>query len=71
VRKKIAELDLPHDAILVLIRRDFQAIIPHGDVMLQAGDIVTALCSCSPESIKLALMESTAKTVQVESQEAS
>jgi CIC family chloride channel protein len=56
IGKKIAGLNLPHDAILVLIRRSHQSIIPHGDVKLESGDVVTALCACPSEEIKAALI---------------
>jgi CIC family chloride channel protein len=44
VGKTVAELDLPHAAVLVSIRRGRELIIPHGDTQIQAGDVVTALC---------------------------
>lgn len=40
----IAKLDLPRQAVLVSIRRGRKLIIPHGDTVLQDGDVVTALC---------------------------
>ncbi len=40
----IAELDLPRQAVLVSIRRGRELVIPHGDTILQVGDVVTALC---------------------------
>ncbi len=56
VGKKIAELILPLEAILVSIRRDHQLVIPHGNVVLQAGDVVTALCECEITEITAALI---------------
>ncbi len=44
VGKKIADLSLPREAVLVAIRRERKLIIPHGDTLLQAGDTITALC---------------------------
>ena len=42
----LSELDIPDDSILPLVIRDNkQAIIPHGDSVLQAGDQVIALTS--------------------------
>lgn len=42
--KTISELaeKLPHDCILISIRRDGQVLIPHGDTTLQANDQLTA-----------------------------
>jgi chloride channel protein, CIC family len=42
--KTIAELGLPHNAVLVTIRRGRDLLIPRGDVKLLPGDIVTMLC---------------------------
>ncbi len=41
--KRVRELCLPDECILVSIRRDGQLIIPHGDTLLQPGDRVVAL----------------------------
>ncbi|MGE5224513.1 MAG: chloride channel protein [Omnitrophica WOR_2 bacterium] len=41
---KIADLDIPREAVLVSIRRGRQLVIPHGDTLLEPGDVVTALC---------------------------
>jgi CIC family chloride channel protein len=51
VGKTIAELKLPRAAVLVSIRRGHQLVIPHGDTLLQSGDVITALCenSCTQE----------------------
>ena len=61
--KTIAKLKLPRDAVLVSVRRGNQLIIPHGDTLLQAGDVITALCEqdCS-EAVKSALNHSEANT---------
>lgn len=40
--KPIRALDLPHDCVLVSVRRGGERLIPHGDTVLQAGDTVTA-----------------------------
>lgn len=44
VGKKIQDLAsvLPHDCVLVSIRRNGRLLIPHGDTILMAGDQVTA-----------------------------
>ncbi|HZD56357.1 MAG TPA: chloride channel protein [Anaerolineales bacterium] len=44
VGKTIATLHLPREAVLVSIRRGQDLVIPHGDTVLQVGDVVTALC---------------------------
>ena len=40
----VAELNLPHTAVLVSIRRGRELVIPRGDTQLECGDVVTALC---------------------------
>jgi CIC family chloride channel protein len=42
--KKVSELKLPRAAVLISVRRGRDFLIPHGDTLLQAGDIVTLLC---------------------------
>ncbi len=42
--KTIAELDIPRAAVLVSIQRRDEIIIPRGDTLLHAGDVITALC---------------------------
>ncbi len=44
VGKTIAELGIPRSAVFVSIQRSDEVIIPRGDTMLHAGDIVTTLC---------------------------
>ena len=44
VGKAIAELGLPRSAVFVSIRRQDEIIIPRGDTLLQADDVVTTLC---------------------------
>ena len=44
VGKAIAELNLPRAAVFVSIRREEEIIIPRGDTLLEAGDVVTTLC---------------------------
>jgi subfamily B ATP-binding cassette protein MsbA len=43
VGRAVRELKLPRECILVSVRRDGRALIPHGDTNLQAGDLVVAL----------------------------
>lgn len=38
--RKVRELSLPSNCILVSIRRQGKIIVPHGDTVLQAGDVV-------------------------------
>ena len=42
VKKTIASLapDLPHDCVLVSVRRGGETLIPHGDTIIQAGDLI-------------------------------
>jgi NhaP-type Na+/H+ or K+/H+ antiporter len=42
--KTIAELDIPRAAVLVSIQRRDEIIIPRGDTLLHAGDVITVLC---------------------------
>jgi CIC family chloride channel protein len=41
--RQVRELPLPHDCIIVSIRRGRGLVIPHGDTILQSGDRVTSL----------------------------
>jgi monovalent cation:H+ antiporter, CPA1 family len=43
VGKTVVELGIPRTAVLVSIRRGNEIIIPRGDIILRAGDIVTTL----------------------------
>ena len=43
VGRRVAELPLPADSLIVTISRDGQTLIPRGDTMLQAGDHLTIL----------------------------
>jgi CIC family chloride channel protein len=42
--KKVAELGLSLSAILISIRRGRDLLIPHGETLLMAGDLMTLLC---------------------------
>jgi len=44
VGKTIAELDIPRAAVLVSIQRGDETIIPRGDTLVHAGDVITTLC---------------------------
>jgi CPA1 family monovalent cation:H+ antiporter len=44
IGKTIAELGIPRTAVLVSIQRGDETIIPRGDTILHAGDVVTSLC---------------------------
>jgi CIC family chloride channel protein len=41
VGKRVDQLSLPHEAVLVAIRRDANTLIPHGDTLLKMGDQLT------------------------------
>jgi CIC family chloride channel protein len=43
--RAIRDLILPHDCVIVSVRRGRRVIIPHGDTVFQVGDRVTALVS--------------------------
>ncbi|HUZ03130.1 MAG TPA: cation:proton antiporter [Thermomicrobiaceae bacterium] len=40
-RRELRELALPQDVLVLLVRRGGRHVIPHGDTVLQTGDIVT------------------------------
>jgi len=42
VGKPLRDLQLPHECVLVSVRRGRKLIIPHGDTVLQPGDRITA-----------------------------
>jgi chloride channel protein, CIC family len=42
--KAVAGLGLPRGAVMVLVRRGRDLLIPHGDTILAAGDTITVLC---------------------------
>ena len=42
--KTVVDCKLPRTVVLVAIRRGAELLIPHGDTVLMAGDIVTVLC---------------------------
>jgi len=44
VGKRIKQLDLPHDCLLISVRRGARTVIPHGDTLLEPNDRVLALC---------------------------
>jgi len=52
VGKTIQELapNLPHECVLVSIRRDGRLLIPHGDTLLQPGDEITAFIDSDDEA---------------------
>ena len=52
VGKTIQELapNLPHECVLVSIRRDGRLLIPHGDTLLQPGDEITAFIDDDDEA---------------------
>ena len=49
IGKQIRELPLPADALVALVSRDGQTIIPRGDTKLHAGDHVMVIGQ--PEAI--------------------
>ena len=42
--KKIQEIPWPGHGLLVSVKRDDRELVPHGDTVLQAGDIIVFLC---------------------------
>ena len=48
--KRIVELNVPRDALFVLVSRENEHELPHGSTVLQAGD--TALLLGNPESVR-------------------
>ncbi|RMF88945.1 MAG: CBS domain-containing protein [Nitrospinota bacterium] len=45
VGKRVDQLPLPQDAVLVAIRRDGQTLIPHGNTSLKTGDHITVFAT--------------------------
>ncbi len=50
VGMRIAELTWPADSLSVSIIRSGEEVVPHGDTVLQAGDLMTVLCPSGMES---------------------
>ncbi len=48
--KKIKEIELPKDAVLVSIVRGEEVILPKGDTVLQSGDDIIAMAMVGNES---------------------
>jgi len=68
VGKTIAELSIPRAAVLVSIQRGEEIIIPRGDTILHAGDVVTTLCERETIAMVKSLLlagDQTAKPDQV------
>lgn len=42
--KKVRELSWPGNALIVSVKRRENEIVPHGDTLLQAGDVIVLLC---------------------------
>ncbi len=40
VKKRVADLDLPADVIIAVIKRGSEILIPRGDIILKTGDII-------------------------------
>lgn len=58
VGKALRDLQLPHECVLVSVRRGRRLIIPHGDTVLQPGDKLTAFIA---EECKGAICDLVAK----------
>lgn len=58
IGKRVRDLPLPSDCVLVSIRRGREVIVPHGDTLLQPGDRVTVFATraCIPD-VERILME--------------
>ena len=58
VGKRVTDLPLPADCVLVSIRRGREVIVPHGDTLLQPGDRITVFATraCVPD-VERILME--------------
>jgi len=53
----IADLDLPHSAVIVSVQRGHELIIPHGDTGIETGDMITVLCeSDAVDEVKKAII---------------
>ena len=45
IGKKLEEISLPRESIVILVKRGDKSYIPHGDFVLEKGDRVTILGS--------------------------
>jgi len=43
VGKKLSEVAWPHDSVIATLRRGRQTLIPHGDTVLRAGDVLAVV----------------------------
>ena len=66
VGKTIAELEIPRSAVLVSIQRDNEIIIPRGDIILNAGDLVTTLCERDTITLVKSLLIATDRNYRAE-----
>jgi len=58
IGRRVAELDLPRDAVVVAIVRSSQVVFPRGDTTLAEGDEVLALVTAESEQEVTALLVS-------------
>ncbi len=49
--KRIRDLGIPDDALIVMLVRDDQTIVPYGDTLLQAGDEILAVTSTQSKEV--------------------
>ena len=47
VGKPLKTLALPRESVIATIRRDPQIIIPHGDTVLQPGDVIVVVADAA------------------------
>ncbi len=62
VGRRLDEVTLPRDCVIVAIRRGRRILIPHGDTVLEPGDRVTAFVEVEDEDAlreSLGLQEAT------------
>ncbi len=49
--RRIRELGIPDDALIVMVVRDEQAMVPYGDTILKAGDEILAVTSSRSKEV--------------------
>ena len=66
IGKTVAEIAIPHDCLLVAVRRDGKEIIPRGDTVIQPSDTLVALVDAHRYAqIKEQLQECCSRTAQM------
>ncbi|MCB9419165.1 MAG: chloride channel protein [Ardenticatenaceae bacterium] len=63
---KISEISWPYECVIATLRRGRQSIIPHGDTVLRAGDVLTVVVEGDAGAEARALCRTTDRTAEME-----